>query len=135
MFFRPGSQETEVRFRVTPTELDADVTRFLLEVDGQNVEYRHGPERSVPASWPGQSAGPAAVTFEMRAGGRPNAAYQGAWAWFRLLDNAHVSPETEVRSDVTFAKDGHEAKVRLEAATIRNPFHDRDVLRQFRCSE
>ena len=135
MFFRPGSQETEVRFRVTPTELDADVTRFLLEVDGQNVEYRHGPERSVAASWPGQSAGPAAVTFEMRAGGRPNAAYQGAWAWFRLLDNAHLSPETEVRSDVTFAKDGHEAKVRLEAATIRNPFHDRDVLRQFRCSE
>src|SRR6185295_6490281 len=29
MFFRPGGQESEVRFRLTPTELDADVTRFL----------------------------------------------------------------------------------------------------------
>ncbi len=135
MFFRPGGQESEVRFRLTPTELDADVTRFLLEVDGQNVEYRHGPERSVPANWPGQSAGPAAITFEMRAGGRPNAAFQGAWAWFRLLDSARVSPETEVRSGLTFVKDGHEAQVRLEAATIRNPFHNREELRQFRCSE
>jgi type VI secretion system protein ImpL len=135
MFFRPGGQEAEVRFRVTPTELDADATRFLLEVDGQNFEYRHGPERSAPASWPGQSAGPAAVTFEMRAGGRPNAAFQGAWAWFRLLDNARLSRETEVRYDVTFAKDGHEAQVRLDAASIRNPFNDKDTLRQFRCSE
>jgi type VI protein secretion system component VasK len=46
-----------------------------------------------------------------------------------------VSPETEVRSGLTFVKDGHEAQVRLEAATIRNPFHNRDELRQFRCSE
>ena len=135
MFFRPGGQESEVRFRLTPTELDADATRFLLELDGQNVEYRHGPERSVAATWPGQSAGPAAVTFEMRAGGRPNAAYQGAWAWFRLLDGARVSKETEVRSELTFVKDGHQAQVRLEAASVRNPFNDRDVLRQFRCSE
>ena len=135
MFFRPGGQESEVRFRLTPTELDADVTRFLLELDGQNVEYRHGPERSVAASWPGQSAGPAAVTFEMRAGGRPNAAFQGAWAWFRLLDSARVSPETEVRSELTFVRDGHQALVRLDAASVRNPFNDRDVLRQFRCSE
>ena len=135
MFFRPGGQESEVRFRLTPTELDADVTRFLLELDGQNVEYRHGPERSVPVTWPGQSAGPAAVTFEMRAGGRPNAAFQGAWAWFRLLDSARVAPETEVRSQLTFSKDGHESHVRLDAASVRNPFNDRDALRQFRCSE
>ncbi len=135
MFFRPGGQESEVRFRLTPTALDADVTRFLLEVDGQTVEYRHGPERSVPATWPGQSAGPAAVTFEMRAGGRPNAAFQGTWAWFRLLDSARTSRETEVRSELSFVRDGHEAKVRLEAASIRNPFNDRDALRQFRCSE
>ena len=135
MFFRPGGQESEVRFRLTPTELDADVTRLLLEIDGQNVEYRHGPERSVAATWPGQSAGPAAVSFEMRTGGRPNAAFQGAWAWFRLLDTARVSPETEVRSELTFVKDGHQAQVRLDAASVRNPFNDRDVLRQFRCSE
>jgi type VI secretion system protein ImpL len=135
MFFRPGGQESDVRFRVTPTALDADATRFLLEIDGQSVEYRHGPERSVPATWPGQSAGPAAVTFEMRAGGRPNEAFQGAWAWFRLLDRARLSAETEVRYELTFAKDGHEARVRIDAASIRNPFNTRDELRQFRCSE
>jgi hypothetical protein len=53
-------------------------------------------------------------------------------AWFRLLDSARVSKETEVRSELTFTKDGHEAQVRLEAASVRNPFNDGDVLRQFR---
>jgi type VI secretion system protein ImpL len=132
MFFRPGGQEAEVRFRVTPTDLDAAATRFVLEIDGQSFENRHGPERSWQATWPGQSPGPAAVTFEVRAGARPNTEFQGAWAWFRLIDVARAERETEVRHVLTFAKDGHEARVRIDAASIRNPF-GKDDLQQFRC--
>jgi type VI protein secretion system component VasK len=62
-------------------------------------------------------------------------AFSAGTAWFRLLDGARVSKETEVRSELTFTKDGHEAQVRLEAASVRNPFNDRDVLRRFRCGE
>ncbi|HEY6360673.1 MAG TPA: type VI secretion system membrane subunit TssM [Vicinamibacterales bacterium] len=132
MFFRPGGQEAEVRFRLTPTELDAGATRFVLEIDGQSVENRHGPERSSQATWPGQSPGPAAVTFETRSGVRPNTVFQGPWAWFRLMDVARTERETDVRYTLTFAQDGHEARVRLDAATIRNPF-GKDDLQQFRC--
>jgi type VI secretion system protein ImpL len=132
MFFRPGGQEAEVRFRLTPVDLDAAATRFLLEIDGQSIEYRHGPERSVPTTWPGQSPGPAAVTFEARAGSRPNAVFQGPWAWFRLLDAARTDRETDVRYALTFARDGHAARVRLDAASIRNPYGKSD-LQQFRC--
>jgi type VI secretion system protein ImpL len=132
MFFRPGGQEPEVRFRVTPTELDVASTRFLMEVDGQSVEYRHGPERGWPLAWPGQSPGPAAVTFDVRSGGQPNTVFQGPWAWFRLLDGARTDRESDVRYVLTFAKDGHQARVRLEAASIRNPYRNED-LQQFRC--
>ena len=131
-FFRPGSQDPELRFRVSPTELDASATRFLLEIDDQHFEYRHGPERSWQATWPGKTPGPAAATFENRSGTRPNIVAQGLWAWFRLMDEVRIERETDVRYVLTFAKGGHEARVRLEAASIRNPFATRD-LQQFRC--
>ena len=60
MYFRPGSQALELRFTVTPAELDAGATRFVLEVDGQSFDYRHGPERNFAATWPGPNPGPAA---------------------------------------------------------------------------
>ena len=63
---------------------------------------------------------------------RPNTVFQGPWAWFRLMDVARTERETDVRYTLTFAKEGHEARVRLDAATIRNPF-GKDDLQQFRC--
>jgi type VI secretion system protein ImpL len=107
--------------------------RFLLEIDGQSFENRHGPERSMLAKWPGESAGPAAVTFEERSGGRPNLVAEGPWAWFRLMDEARVERESDVSYVLTFERGGHQAKVRVEATSIRNPFGRRD-LQQFRCS-
>ena len=132
MFFRPGGQDPEVRFRLTPTDLDAGATRFLLEIDGQSVENRHGPERSWQATWPGQNPGPAAATFDSRTGGRPNIVAQGPWAFFRLIDAIRSERETDARYVLTFSQGGHEARVLLEAASIRNPF-GKDDLQQFRC--
>ncbi len=132
MFFRPGGQEPELRFRLTPTDLDAATQRFLLEIDGQSLENRHGPEKSSAVKWPGDSPGPAAATFEERSGGRPNLVAQGPWALFRLLDSAQVERETDVRYVLTFERGGHQARVRIEAASIRNPF-GKGELQQFRC--
>jgi type VI secretion system protein ImpL len=133
MFFRPGGQLPEVRFNVAPSYLDANATRFVLEVDGQSVEYRHGPERNSPAAWPGPAPGAAAISFEDRTGAHPNLSYQGVWAWFRLLDAAAVQPESDVRYRATFKAGGSEARVTIEAASIRNPFA-KSTLRQFRCT-
>jgi type VI secretion system protein ImpL len=131
-FFRQGAQLPELRFTVTPTNLDASATRFTLEIDGQTFDYRHGPERSWPVAWPGPNPGVAAATFEERAGGRPNREYKGAWAWFRLLDEANIQRETDVRYVIGFAFGGHQARIRVEASSIRNPYATRDV-QQFRC--
>ena len=131
-FFRPGSQMPELTFTVTPIELDVAATRFVLELDGQSFEYRHGPERPSRATWPGPNPGAAAATFEARSGGRPNLVFDGPWAWFRLVDAGQVHSETELRHVVNFASGGHQARVRIEALSVWNPWASEEW-QQFRC--
>lgn len=132
MYFRPGSSTPEVRFNVTPAFLDANASRFTLQIDGQNFDYRHGPERTWTAVWPGPSPGNAIVQFENRTGSRPNQAFEGPWAWFRLLEAAALQAQSDVRYTATWRAEANEARVTIEAASIRNPFM-KSELRQFRC--
>jgi type VI secretion system protein ImpL len=132
MYFRPGGSTPEVRFNITPNFLDANASRVTLQIDGQNFDYRHGPERTWTAVWPGPSPGAAAVQFENRNGTRPNQAFDGPWALFRLLDTASLQSQSDVRYLATLRAEAHEARVLIEAASIRNPFM-KPELRQFRC--
>jgi len=131
-YFGAGSQMIQVNFSVTPLNMDTAVRRFILDVDGQSFVYQHGPERTQPASWPGPKPGTAAATFEDAASGRPNIAFSGAWAWFRLLDSAQIRKESDLRYEVTLEKGGYKALVRIDASSVVNPFGQRD-LQQFRC--
>jgi len=135
MFFRPGSQDPEVRFSLSAVDLDAGSVRFTLELDGQLFDYRHGPVIEKPMKWPGPSPGKAAVTFEERAGARPNIATEGPWAWFRLVDQTQVQRETEAISVLTVAKGGHQSRIRVESVSIRNPYGNQNNLQQFRCGQ
>ena len=132
MFFLAGEKTPELRFTVTPIELDDAARRFLLEIDGQAFEHRHGPERTFAAKWPGKSEGPAAATFEAAAGGRPNIVFEGPWAWFRLIEATRIEPESEVRYLLTFTTGSHRARVRVTADRVRNPYASREF-QQFRC--
>ncbi len=131
-YFGAGSQMIQVNFDVTPVNMDAAVRRFILDVDGQSFVYQHGPERTLPATWPGPKPGTAAATFEDAASGRPNIAFSGPWAWFRLLDAAQIRKESDLRYEVTLEKGGYKALVRIDASSVVNPFGQRD-LQQFRC--
>ena len=132
VFFKPGGQTPEVRFNVSPDELDDNVERFRLEIDGQAFEYRHGPPKAVSMSWPGGTVGQAVASFEQRGGAHPQTAFQGPWALFRLLDQASVVPQSDTRLLATFKVNGSQARVLFEAASIRNPIVRQDVIR-FRC--
>ena len=131
-YFGPGGQMPEQQFTLTPGELDAGTARFTLEVDGQTLEYRHGPIRSVPARWPGPAPGVASVTFEDRSGAHPNMTFQGPWAWFRLLDTATLHADSDVRFTAAFQTGSHQGAVVIEPNSIRNPYQNSPV-RQFRC--
>jgi len=133
-YFGTSGQTPEQQFNMTPGELDAAATRFTLEVDGQSLDYRHGPIRSLPAKWPGPAPGAASAVFEDGAGAHPNLSFQGPWAWFRLLDAAAMHSDSDVRFTATFQVGGHRGGVIIEPNSIRNPYQA-SVLRQFRCGD
>ena len=130
LFFRPGSATPDVRFTLTPVSMDADATRFVLDLDGHPLEYRHGPIKSVAMQWPSGPTGQASVQFEPMSGG--GASFNGAWSLFRLLARAQMQPQSDVRFLLTFSAGSVNAKVQLEAASVRNPFAHPEVLR-FKC--
>ena len=133
VYFSPGANAPEVRFTLTPESLDAAVRRLVIDIDGQPVEYRHGPPRAVAVQWPGPSPGQASILFEESGGSGPNKSYRGSWALFRLLEQAQIQPQADGRTYVvTFDVGGRNARLMLEASSARNPF-GRNVLRGFRC--
>jgi len=134
VFFGASARSPEARFSLTPETLDASVTRFTLDVDGQPFDYRHGPQQGRAIVWPG-AAGSASFAFEDGGGTIPGMPkpWQGPWAWFRLLDQAQVVHESDTRLHVTFGAGGKSMRVALDAASIRNPFA-RNEVRGFRCT-
>jgi type VI secretion system protein ImpL len=134
VFFRSGSQTTEVRFNIAPGSLDATVARFTMDVDGQVFEYRHGPAQSRSIVWPGNNGvGQAAVAFEDSSGTGPALRFKGPWARLRLLDQGKLGRDSDTSFSVSFVVEGRAAEISLEANSVRNPFARPELLR-FRCS-
>jgi type VI secretion system protein ImpL len=131
VFFRPGSQDAEVKFSVAASDLDIASEKFTLDIDGQSYLYRHGPVIAKQMNWPGPMPGTAAATFEERGGVRSNISATGPWAWFRLLDQAQVRG-TDAAYEVTFEKGAHTGRLQLVSASVKNPY-GRQLLQQFRC--
>jgi type VI secretion system protein ImpL len=77
-----SSPSVAVSVRIRPTP---NVAAVLLEVDGQRVDYRNGPEEWRPLTWPGASPG---ATLRVRtADGREETLHRdGEWGLFRLLE-------------------------------------------------
>jgi type VI secretion system protein ImpL len=132
-FFESGGQMPKIRFSVAPEYLDEGSTRFILDVDGQVLDYRHGPQRMVAMNWPSMDYGRMSATFE--SGGVNSVAVQteGPWALFRGLDQARLEGGG-TRFVATFQSGGRSARVRLEASSVHNPF-GRQLLQDFRCLE
>ena len=72
-----------------------------------------------------------ADTFEPMGG--PNAAYEGAWAMFRLIESGRLDRESDSRYLITFKRGTREVQLRIEADSARNPFGKTDLLQRFRC--
>jgi type VI secretion system protein ImpL len=132
MYFQRGDPIPKLRFTVTPITMDQGTSRFVLQIDGQSADYRFGPERDFPTTWPGPRPGDAAVVFEERGGRTPNITAKGPWAWQRLIDAGELKEETDDRYLLTWRRDTHYATIRVQAVSIDNPFNKDDV-QQFRC--
>lgn len=133
-FFAGGGTTPSMRLEFKPVEMDARITQFVLDVDGQVIRYVHGPQIPTAVQWPGPR-GTNQVRLQLTPAG-PNGngvAFDGPWALHRLFDGVKVEPgRTPERFRVTFDVDGRKAIFEVTAASVRNPLRLRE-LAEFNC--
>jgi type VI secretion system protein ImpL len=123
-FTRSGSLDVE--FALEPLHLSSNKRRSVMNVDGQLVEFSHGPSQSIPLVWPNtlRDSVESRVTLvptEVNRSPR-SISENGPWALFRLLDKADITGVSSSAVDVRFALDDGEMRYRLHAGSNTNPF-------------
>jgi len=103
-----------------------------MNIEGQQTNYRHGPTRATRFTWPGKNPGAVRFGFETLDGKQVSGSKEGAWAWFKLLDDMKVSKSTGNAYMITFELDGLTAKYELRANSVLNPFSFTE-LANFQC--
>ena len=135
VFFRGGGNAAALRLEFKPVEMDAAVTQFILDVDGQLVRYSHGPQVPVTVQWPGPR-GSTQVRLQMQPpgpGGVSGVTTEGPWALFRLFDKVQIETgSVPERFKAVFTVDGRRATFDVVASSVQNPFRLRE-LEQFQC--
>jgi type VI secretion system protein ImpL len=138
IFFRGGSGNgLSIRLDFKPMEMDADITQFILDVDGQLVKYAHGPVVPMTVQWPGPK-GSNQVRVQISppsANGNSGLTVDGPWALFRALDKAQLQTAGgPARFFATFAIDNRRARFEVTANSVQHPIQLRE-LREFSCPE
>jgi len=130
MFFNATSKAPEVKFFVSFSELDPSAQRAILQIDGVNVDDKHGRQS---VTWPGTPPGAANLAFEARYFDQPRG-FQGPWAWFRMVDAMRVgAPDAQQRIGLVVQDHYHRVRVTIEPARVTgNPFAS-GSWRQFSC--
>lgn len=123
-FSRDGALDVE--FALEPISLTPDKRRSVISVDGQLIEYAHSASQRVSMIWPNALRGGAEsritmVPSEVNRSPR-SVAQDGAWAWFRLLEQADITSVSERELELRFNVDGGTMRYRLFANGAPNPF-------------
>lgn len=123
-FTRNGTLDVE--FALEPLNLSSNKRRSVVNLDGQLVEFSHGPRQSIPLVWPNtlRDTVESRITLvPVRVNRSPRSISEsGPWALFRLLDKADITGVSSSALDVRFQIDDGEMRYRLHAASNTNPF-------------
>ncbi|WP_072795708.1 type VI secretion system membrane subunit TssM [Marinobacter antarcticus] len=123
-FTRSGTLDVE--FALEPLNLSSNKRRSVVNLDGQLVEFSHGPRQSIPLVWPNtlRDTVESRITLvPVQVNRSPRSISEsGPWALFRLLDKADITGVSSSALDVRFQVDDGEMRYRLHAASNTNPF-------------
>lgn len=87
-FFTEDQGEWAVRFTLAPYSLDQAVSRAILQVGDQALEYRHGPIVPIAFQWPSETGNSRSSLVLERGAERPMGIEKnnGDWSLFRFFD-------------------------------------------------
>lgn len=93
-FFAEEQGELSVRFSLAPYSLDQAVSRAILRVGAQQLEYRHGPIVPMAFHWPSDADGGRSSLVLERGAERPVGIEKsnGAWSLFRFFELMQSEP-------------------------------------------
>lgn len=116
----------DVAFTLEPQELSANKRRSVLKLNGQFVEYSHGPRRPVALVWPNDqqdntTTGLTLVPVAFNQSPR-SLSLSGPWAFFRLLQHGEITGKTATRVNYRFTLDEGSMTWQLRAESDDNPF-------------
>jgi type VI secretion system protein ImpL len=115
-------------------DLDTDTGRFVLELDGQRIDYKHEAPHAWPVKWPGETSGSVRFGFEGTSRYRDPSTLGGPWAWLKLIDSSlEGQADAQQRIRLNIRKGTHRATLMVETPRAGlNPFATREW-RQFSC--
>jgi type VI secretion system protein ImpL len=137
IFFR-GGKTPSIRLDFKVMEMDATITQFVLDVDGQLVKYAHGPVLPMAVQWPG-TKGSNQVRIQLTppssSGGASGQVADGPWALFRVMEKAQLEntniPEKFL---VTFNVENRRTRFEVTTNSVQSPMRVRELL-EFSCPE
>jgi type VI secretion system protein ImpL len=135
-FFAANPKKPGASFEIAPLLVDPSIITLRLTVDGQLLQYQHGPLTPVAMQWPSAKGPPgAALSFvpSRPPPGQPSGLNEpGPWGLLRLVAAAHVTKLAPDRYRLDFTLSGRTATLTLKAAGLHNPF-DLALTQQFSC--
>ena len=134
VFFHSGGQGAAMRLEFKPLAMDATITQFILDVDGQLVKYSHGPQIPAQVQWPGPR-GSTQVRLQLSpaSAGASGQVFEGPWALFRMFDQVQIETTGQPEKFfATFNVEGRKAQFEVLTSSVQNPFRLRE-LEQFQC--
>ena len=125
--FFDASGELAVEFKVQTVGMSANLSRAVLNFEGQLVINSHGPSKSISIVWPNLIDQPASSRVDIAplfGNGAPRSIqYDGAWSWLRLYDAAAKANFQNNSVDVSFGtQNGQTATFRIRPEARVNPF-------------
>lgn len=122
-FNRGGTQTPSFNVTFKPVSMDSDIVSMSLDVDGQTLQYSHGPLVPQVVSWPGtKNSMRVGLQLNLFNGSSASLWTSGDWALHRLLDKATIADGTAARSRLaTFNIDGHRVTLEIISNSVRDP--------------
>ena len=119
-----GTRTPSFSIDIRPEDMDAALTQFTLDIDGQTVRYAHGPQAPSSVKWPGPRNSNQVRLQVTTANGTPAGGIvtEGPWALHRLFDRASISAGRTPESFLaTFDLQGKKVVLAVTANSVYNP--------------